>query len=144
MVFRVGDMVLYQRRTFGKGKTKKLHSVWRGPYRITHIDERGNCTLDLPKCDRRHPVFATDSLKLYHDNPENQRGMVFDITPDGEEPLYEIEKLIDKKTVDGQDFYLVHWLGYDEDEDTWESKVVSLEETAKEALNDFHKYDEIE
>ena len=137
--FKLGDMVMYQRRTFEKGKTKKLHSVWRGPYKITQIDERGNCTLDLPKRDRRHPVFATDSLKLYHENPDSQRGMIIDSTPDGEEPLYEIDKLIDRKTVNGQDFYLVRWLGYDEDEDTWEPRT-SLERDAMDALEEFHKY----
>jgi len=137
--FSVGDLVMYKRRTYEKGKVHKLFSIWRGPYRITQISARGNCTLKLPKGDRRHPVFATDSLKLYYNNPESQRGMAKD-EPDGEEPLYEIERLINHRKIGNKEEYLVRWLGYDEDEDTWEPRS-SLEETAMDAITEYHRYE---
>jgi hypothetical protein len=140
-VFKVGDLVMYKRRTFERGKTKKLHTLWRGPYAITHIGNKGNCTLDLStsKNKRRHRVFATDMLKIYHDNKDHQR-RIEDISDDAddEEPEYEIEQLVNHKTVEGKDFYLVRWKGYDQDEDTWEPRE-ELEENASEILADYLK-----
>jgi chromobox protein 1 len=60
--------------------------------------------------------------------------------PDGEEPLYEIERLIDHRKIGNKEEYLVCWLGYDEDEDTWEPRS-SLEETAMDAITEYHRYD---
>jgi hypothetical protein len=136
--FEVGNLVMYKRRTFDKGKVHKLHSIWRGPYSITSIDDNGNCTLDLPKGDRRHPVFATDMLKLYHDNPDNQRITEVPDDTDDDEVQYEIEHLVNHKVINGKDFYLVRWKGYDQDEDTWEP-VSNLEETAAEMIAKYHK-----
>jgi hypothetical protein len=141
IVFKVGDLVMYKRRTFERGKTKKLHTLWRGPYAITKIGSKGNCTLDLStsKNKQRHRVFATDMLKLYHDNKDYQR-RIEDISDDADddEPEYEIEQLVNHKTVDGKDFYLVRWKGYDQDEDTWEPRE-ELEENASEILADYLK-----
>jgi hypothetical protein len=33
---------------------------------------------------------------------------------------YYVEKILDKKYVDGKTYYLVKWEGYPEDESTWE------------------------
>lgn len=36
------------------------------------------------------------------------------------EPEYEVHRIIDLKTVDGTDYYLVHWKGYGTNEQSWE------------------------
>jgi NAD-dependent dihydropyrimidine dehydrogenase PreA subunit len=33
---------------------------------------------------------------------------------------YEVHKIIDSKTLNGHDFYLVHWKGYGTNDQTWE------------------------
>ena len=44
--FEVGDLAMYKRRSWQKGKVRKLQCIWEGPYQIVSIDEdTGNCTL---------------------------------------------------------------------------------------------------
>ena len=93
---------MYLQRSRRKGLTKKLLPSWKGPYKITSVDKRGNCTLDMPKNVRRHPVFATDMLKLYHDNPDHQRDTVMD---EADEELYIIERIIDHRRHKGKREY---------------------------------------
>ena len=62
---RVGDHVVYRRRTFN-GKSKKLHTVWDGPHEVIGYNEdTGNCHLRLPASKKVHPWFATDKLRIY-------------------------------------------------------------------------------
>ena len=71
-------------------------------------------------------------LKHYHHNPEHQ----WTIPEDEEAPLYTIERIIDDKmTKDGKK-YLIHWKGYDEDEDTWEP-ADNIEEDAPGSVEDY-------
>jgi transposase InsO family protein len=126
IVFDVGDLVMYQARTNEKGLAKKLRDIWRGPYRVTAIDKHGNCTLDLPGSQRRHPVFATDMLKHYHDNPEHQREPADSSDIDMDEAggrYYVLEFILDhrvNKRKDDRYEYLCKWKGYDDNENTWE------------------------
>lgn len=32
---------------------------------------------------------------------------------------YYVDRILDKKTVDGRDFYLIHWQGYTDADNTW-------------------------
>ena len=131
--FKVGEQVMYPRRTYKKGLAHKLQSTWRGPYQVTKIDKHGNCHLNIPRRYSRHPVFAPDMLKKYHDNPEHQRETVREETEDN---VYLIERIIDQRQgKDGLE-YLVQWKGYDEDENTWEP-ARNIEEDAPGAVEDF-------
>ena len=132
ITFTVGDLVMYQRRFFKKNLAQKLQTIWRGPYQVTAIDEHCNLRLNIPKCYSRHPVFAPDMLKHYHNNPEHQRSK----PDDDEAPLYTIDRIIDyKMTKDGKK-YLIRWKGYDEDEDTWEP-ADNIEEDAPGSEEDY-------
>ncbi len=134
--FKVGDLVMYERRTWTKDLSHKLHSVWRGPYRILAIDQFDNCTLDIPKRFNRHPVFAHDKLKLYHDNPEHKRDP---IPAEPEQEQYVIDRIVDHRMKkSGSKEYKVQWKGYDEDEDTWEPAEV-IEQDAPGAVQDYRK-----
>ena len=123
---------MYQRRSCKKNLAQKLQTIWRGPYQDTALDEHGNLRLNIPRRYSRHPVFAPDMLKHYHDNPEYQRNK-----PNNEEPpLYTIDRIIDpKQTKDGKK-YLVRWKRYDEDDDTWES-ADNIEEDAPGSAEDY-------
>ena len=102
-MFKVGDLVMYQRRSFKKNLAQKLQTIWRGPYQVTAIDEHGNLKLNIPRRYSLHPVFAPDMLKHYHDNPEHQRN----IPEDEEAPLYTIERIMDHKmSKDGKKYLL--------------------------------------
>jgi hypothetical protein len=136
--FNVGDYVMYQRRTWKKHLSHKLHTVWKGPYKVTKVDKFGNCTLDIPKKYNRHPVFATDMLKLYHNDPEHGRDPTQLVIHEDYEPLYPIERIIDQRKHQGKDQYLVKWQGYDEDENTWEV-CRKIEEDAPEIVEQYNR-----
>ena len=42
VTFKVGDLVMYQRRSWKKNLSQKLQTIWRGPYQVTDIDKHGN------------------------------------------------------------------------------------------------------
>ena len=105
IMFKVGDLVMYQRRSFKNNLAQKLQTIWCGEYQITAIDEHINLRLNISRRYSCHPVFALDMLKHYHNKPEHQRN----IPEDEEAPLYTIDQIIDhKQTKDGKK-YLVHW-----------------------------------
>jgi hypothetical protein len=135
--FDVGDLVMYQRRTWKKERARKLQTIWRGPYKVLKVDRFGNCTLNIPKKNNRHPVFATDMLKLYHDDPEHKREPtdieMGDADADVDEEHYPIDRIIDHGKRQGKDKYLVQWQGYDEEENTWED-CKKIEEDAPEVV----------
>ena len=73
-------------------------------------------------------------LKRYHDNPEHLRD--HKTLPDDEDTQYTIERITDHRiTKDGKQ-YLVHWKGYDEDENTWEP-AEAIEKDAPGAVDDY-------
>ena len=115
ITFKVGDLIMYQRRSFKKNLAPKLQTIWRGPYQVTAIDEHGNLRLHIPRHHSCHPVIAPDMLKHYHDNPKHQQN----IPEDEEALLYNMDRIIDHKMTKVGKKYLVRWKGYDEDEDTW-------------------------
>ncbi|OSG36237.1 hypothetical protein R555_24470, partial [Salmonella enterica subsp. enterica serovar Give] len=39
-----------------------------------------------------------------------------------DQPEYEVESILDKKTLRGQDYFLVKWKGYPTSDNTWEPK----------------------
>jgi hypothetical protein len=118
--FEVGQMAFYKKLTREKGKVRKLTVIWEGPYEIINIDDdTGNCTLQLPKDKRIHPVFAPDRLKPF-------RGQTATLpTPppsetDQEEKLYEVREILDHKRENGKDYWYVSWLGYGPEDNCWE------------------------
>ena len=82
----------------------------------------------------RHPVFAPDMLKHYHNHAENLCQFQFPMDHEGIQ--YTIERITDLRTTKNRKQYLVHWKGYDEDENTWEPAKV-MENDAPEAVKDY-------
>ena len=132
ITFKVGDLIMYQRRSFKKNLTQKLQTIWQGPYQVTAINEHGNLRLNIPKHYFRHPVFAPDMFNHYHNYLEHQRN----IPEDEEAPRYTIDRIIDHKlTKDGKKYHFC-WKGYDEDDDTWKP-ADNIEEDAPRSVEDY-------
>ena len=125
---------MYQRRSWKKNLSQKLQTIWRVPYQVTDIDKHGNLRLNIPRQYSKHPVFAPDMLKHYHDNPEHLRN--FETLPDSEDIQYTIERITDQRTTKDSKQFLVYWRGYDEDENTWEP-AEAIEKDSPGAENDY-------
>ena len=134
ITFKVGDPVMYQRRSWKKNLSLKLQTIRRGPYQVTDIDKHGNLRLNIPTRYSRHLVFAPDMLKHYHVNPEHLQN--FETLPDSEDIQYTIERITDHRTTKDGKLFLVHWRGYVEDENTLET-AEAIEKDAPGAVNDY-------
>jgi hypothetical protein len=130
--FKEGDYVLYKRRNVTEKKSRKLHTVWVGPYRILAVNEdTGNCLLEIPDALKIHPWFATDKLKAF-----NSRDGTYPAPTDSkeaEEEEYEVEKVLEHD--EERDTYLVKWKGYPPEDNSWEP-AMNLQNAAKE-VRDF-------
>ena len=101
---------------------------------MTDIDKHGHLRLNIPRRYSRYTVFAPVMLKHYHNDPEHLQNL--ETLPDKEDVQYTIERITNHKiTKDGKQ-YLVHWRGYDEDENTWEP-TAAIEKDAPGAVNDY-------
>ena len=100
------------------------------------IDEHGNLRLNMPRKSSRHPVFAPDMVKHYHDHPENLHKFKFPM--DHKDVQYTIERITDHRNTKNGKQYLVHWKGYDEDENTWEPAKI-IEKDAPQAVKDYQE-----
>jgi hypothetical protein len=62
--FKEGDYVLYKRRNVTEKKSRKLHPVWVGPYRILAVNkDTGNCLLVIPDELKIHPWLPPTNLR---------------------------------------------------------------------------------
>ena len=127
MDFQVGDQVLLNtkhiRLLHGDGKAKLLPR-WIGPFVVEEKVGMVAYKLVLPASLRIHPVFHVSLLKQYHEDGRVQPPPVpLDVDDDGE--LYAVEALLsyrDRRVGRGRTKreYLVKWLGYGSEHNTWE------------------------
>ena len=108
-------------------KNPKLSQQFIGPFKILRRVGRLAYELDIPPTWRIHPVFTIamlepapppDSDPFHRPRPNHPES----VEVDGE-PEWEIERLLDKRTIrKGRGFstqYLVRWLGYGPEHDQW-------------------------
>ena len=139
--YRVGDLVLLSTKDLKwqmKGrKSEKLIEHFVGPYKVKGIISSNTIELELPKSIRIYPVVNISRVQLYKPQVKGQKK-----TPPkpviikGEEE-FEVEKIINKRTVRGKEKFLVRWKGYIVEEDTWKNK--ENLENAKELVEEFEK-----
>jgi len=129
-IFEVGDKVMISSKNLdiqhlgviSSGSTK-LSPLWIGPYPVLAKTSIDTYKLQLPIGLRLHDEFHTSLLKPY----------VFDSDPDrlnvpnegmvqagGETGAHLIERIVNHKMDKGLVYYLVKWLGYPAEFNTWE------------------------
>ena len=100
---------------------KKLTPRWIGPYTIEEVISPTAYKLQLPDTLRIHPVFHISLLKPYQTDDEFEREQQPPppVTIDNQEE-YEVEEILDTKTIQGKRHFLIKWKGYPLHEATWE------------------------
>jgi Chromo (CHRromatin Organisation MOdifier) domain len=141
--FKEGDQVLLSMRNINNPvdrnrPTKKLTNRFAGPYTIIKVISTTAYKLDLPNTMKIHPVFHISLLKPYQPSPndfERPTPPPAIIIPETDHEEFEVETILDKRTLRNKPQYLVKWLGYPLHDATWEP--VENLENAKETIQKF-------
>jgi len=118
-------------------RSEKLTERFMGPYKVKRIVSSNAIELELPKSIRIHPVVNISRVQLYKPQVEGQKKTPPKLVIIEGEEEFEVEKIINKRTVRGKEKFLVRWKGYTAEEDTWENK--ENLENAKELVEEFER-----
>jgi len=139
--YRVGDLVLLSMKDLKwqmKGRrSEKLTEYFVGPYKVKEIVSSNAIELELFKSIRIHPIVNVSRIRLYKPQVEGQKKTLPKLVIIEGEEEFEVEKIINKRTIRGKKKFLVRWKGYTVEEDTWESR--ENLENAKELVEEFEK-----
>jgi hypothetical protein len=119
--FQKGDLVLLNTKhiNFVKQPSKKLSSKFIGPFRVQDAVGAQAYRLTLPPHYRIHNVFHVSLLEHWKSRTgQEENTQAPEISPEGEE-VWEVEKILGRRTRKGQLQYWLRWKGYDESWDTW-------------------------
>ena len=114
-----GDTVYLRRKNIKtKRPSRKLDQTKLGPFKI--LKKQGPVTyrLKLPKTMRIHPVFHVSLLEPTP-NPVQYQDPI-ELHPETEEPMWEVERILDHRETRQGTKYLVKWKGFGPEENTWE------------------------
>ena len=95
-------------------------SKYLGPYKILEVILSTAYKLELPSTLRIHPVFHISLLKRYNEPDELARPPPPPPVIINDEEEYEVEQILDKRTLRKKVQYLVKWIGYPLHDATWE------------------------
>jgi len=118
-------------------RSEKLTEHFVGPYKVKGIVSSNTIELELPKSIRIHPVVNISRVQLYKPQVEGQKKTPPKLVIIEGEEEFEVEKIINKRTVREKEKFLVRWKRYMAEEDTWESR--ENLENAKELVEEFEK-----
>jgi len=139
--YRVGDLVLLSTKSLKwqmKGRrSEKLTKRFVGSYRVKGIISSNMIELELPKSIKIHPVVNVSRVRLYKPQIEGQKKIPPKLVIIEREEEFEVEKILNKRTVRGEEKFLVRWKGYTAEEDTRENK--ENLENAKELVEEFER-----
>ena len=147
----IGDLVMLNAKNIRtKRPTKKLAPKFYGPFKILEKIGTRSYRLELDQRWRIHNVFHVSLLEPYKSSSDPQRTQ---LRPQPEEiegeKEFEVERIIrsevreTRKRVRGRTritkklYYLVKWVGYPDDECTWEPGEHLTH--ASEYIEDFHR-----
>ena len=105
---------------------RKLGPKYYGPYTVNKVISPVTYRIDLPPTLKMYPVFHVSKLKEYKGDFDNAR-ILHPPPPDiidGEEHFY-VEAFVNARYSGAREQYLVHWTGYDDDQNSYE-KVTNL------------------
>ena len=139
--YRVGDLVLLSMKDLKwqmKGRrSEKLTERFVGSYKVKEIISSNAIELELPKSIRIHPVVNVSRVQLYRPQVKGQKKTPPKLVIIKREEEFEVEKIINKRTVRGKEKFLVRWKGYMAEEDTWKNR--ENLENAKELVEEFKR-----
>jgi len=139
--YKVGDLVLLSTKDLKwqiKGRRlEKLIEHFIGPYKIKRIISSNAVELELPKSIRIHPIVNVSRVRLYKPQVEGQKKIPPKLVIIEGEEEFEVEKILNKRIVQGKEKFLVQWKGYTAEGDTWESR--ENLENAKELVEEFER-----
>jgi hypothetical protein len=131
IVFQEGDKVLLSsknitlRRIGDRTCTKKLMPKWIGPFPIEKAIGKGAYRLTLPPHMKMHNVFNVVNLRPY--STDNREQPPPPELVEGEEE-FKVHSLASHRNAGRSYQYLVRWLGYGPEHNTWEPQS-TLEDT---------------
>ena len=112
----------YKVLKFNRSKTA-VHLEWLNPRtRLHHVQPVDRCRLYVPDLQQTRARQVIEPPTLVSDS-----GNIID----------EIEKIVGHKTQRGRKKYLVKWLGYDSNHNTWESYQHLVNEGCEESIDDY-------
>jgi len=109
--YRVGDLVLLSTKDLKwqmKGRrSEKLTEHFVGPYKVKGIVFSNVIELELPKSIKIHPVVNVSRVWLYKPQVEGQKKIPPKLVIIKGEEKFEVEKILNKRTVRGKEKFLV-------------------------------------
>src|ERR1700731_5289782 len=128
--YKPGDLVYLDSRNLPlRLPTLKLGPKSVGPFLVTEKVGTSAYRLVLPPTWKVHPVFNETLLQPFRGDPSKIRPPP-ELKEGGE--FYEVDKILAKRKCWGKVQYLVSWVGYPPEENTWE--LLSNLGDAKEAI----------
>ena len=139
--YRVGDLVLLSMKNLKwkmKGRrSEKLTEHFVGPYKVKGIVSSNTIELELPKSIKIHPVVNVSRVWLYKPQVEGQKKIPPKLLIIEGQKEFEVEEILNKRTIRGKEKFLVRWKGYTVEEDTWENR--KNLENMKELVEEFKR-----
>ena len=139
--YKVGDLVLLSMKDLKwqmkERRSEKLTEYFVGPHKVKGIVSSNAIGLELPKSIRIHPVVNISRVWLYKPQVEGQKKIPpKPVIIKGEEE-FEVEKILNKRTIRGKEKFLVQWKGYMAEKDIWENR--ENLKNAKELVEEFER-----
>ena len=97
--------------------------------------------MNLPNTIKIHPVVNVSRIRKYTSQVDSQRKETPKLVIIEGEEEWEVEKILNKRKVQGKDKYLVRWKGFIVEGNTWESKekLENVQELVKEFEKEYSK-----
>ena len=136
--YRIGDLVLLSIKDLKwqmkERRSEKLTEHFVGPYKVKGIVSSNVIELELPKSIKIHPVV---NVWLYKLQVERQKKIPPKLLIIEGQEEFEVEEILNKRTIREKEKFLVRWKGYMAEEDTWKNRE-NLENT-KELVEEFEE-----
>jgi len=118
-------------------RSEKLTERFVGPYKVKGIISSNAIELELPNSIKIHPIVNVSEVQLYKSQVKGQKKIPPKLVIIEGEEEFEVEKILNKRTVREKEKFLVRWKDYMAGEDTWENRE-NLENT-KELVEEFER-----
>jgi len=109
--YKIEDLVLLSIKDLKwqikERRSKKLTEYFVDPYKVKEIISSNAIELELPKSIRIHPVVNISRVRLYKPQVEGQKKIPPKLVIIEGEEEFEVEKILNKRTIRGKKKFLV-------------------------------------